>query len=81
MEHLDLPELNEMRIRDNAESIRTNKIMVRGLFIMVVWMGFTIGYLINQQHTINNCMSNLYTHITDKDAPSDMELRGCEDEK
>lgn len=68
-EALELPELNERRIEVNAVAIHNNKVLVRSLLIVVLWMAGTIAYLINKQHNLERCSAVLYTHLTKQKAP------------
>ena len=77
-DELDLPELNEERIRQNVEAIRNNKILVRSLWILVVWLSFAVAYLVYNQHDMEKCQAKLFTHLTGMEAPSSTELAKVE---
>ena len=70
MEHLELPELNELNIRDNQKAIELNRDLIKILIFFVIGLSITIWILVYRQHNIETCQAKLYTHLTGQKAPS-----------
>ena len=74
-EVLDLPEMNQERIRANARDIKRNRRTINGLFIVIALLLSAVGYLVYKQHTLENCQAKLFTHLTKQKAPTLHELK------
>ena len=69
MEHLDLPELNQINIADNQDKISTNRDLIIILAFFIIVLMSTNMYLVYKQHSLADCQVKLIEKITDQTQP------------